>query len=91
MFLTMALMSLQLWQLQSTLASLSTIMILQALLSVTFIIFTVYRFMGKDYQAAVISSEFGGITLDSTATAIVNMTAMTQQYAWLTVPLLLFR
>jgi ESS family glutamate:Na+ symporter len=67
-------------------------MILQALLSVIFTVFIVYRFMGKDYEAAVISSGFGGITLGSTATAIVNMTAVTQQYgaahrAFIVVPL----
>jgi len=92
MFLTMALMGLQLWQLQSALAYLSTVMILQALLSIIFTVFIVYRFMGKDYEAAVISSGFGGITLGSTATAIVNMTAVTQQYgaahrAFIVVPL----
>ena len=92
MFLTMALMGLQLWQLQSAIAYLSTVMILQALLSVIFTVFIVYRFMGKDYEAAVISSGFGGITLGSTATAIVNMTAVTQQYgaahrAFIVVPL----
>jgi len=92
MFLTMALMGLQLWQLESALSYLSTVMVLQALLSVMFTIFIVYRFMGRDYEAAVISSGFGGITLGSTATAIVNMTAVTQQYgaahrAFIVVPL----
>ncbi|GAM57514.1 sodium/glutamate symporter [Vibrio ishigakensis] len=48
--------------------------------------------MGRDYEAAVISSGFGGITLGSTATAIVNMTAVTQQHgaahkAFIIVPL----
>lgn len=92
MFLTMALMGLQLWQLQSAIVYLSSVMFLQALLSIVFTIFIVYRFMGKDYEAAVISSGFGGITLGSTATAIVNMTAVTEQYgaahrAFIVVPL----
>ncbi|WP_028864601.1 sodium/glutamate symporter [Psychromonas aquimarina] len=92
MFLTMALMALQLWQLQSAIAYLSSVMFLQALLSISFTLFIVYRFMGRDYEAAVISSGFGGITLGSTATAIVNMTAVTQQYgaahrAFIIVPL----
>ncbi|MEH6451908.1 MAG: sodium/glutamate symporter [Psychromonas sp.] len=92
MFLTMALMGLQLWQLQSAMAYLSSVMFLQALLSIAFTVLVVYRFMGKDYEAAVISSGFGGITLGSTATAIVNMTAVTQQYgaahrAFIVVPL----
>ncbi|WP_108945012.1 sodium/glutamate symporter [Shewanella halifaxensis] len=92
MFLTMALMGLQLWQLQSTLLFLSIVMFFQVALSVAFTIWVVFRFMGKDYEAAVISSGFGGITLGSTATAIVNMTAVTQRYgaahkAFIIVPL----
>ncbi len=48
--------------------------------------------MGKDYESAVICSGFGGITLGSTATAIVNMTAVATQYgaahrAFIIVPL----
>lgn len=92
MFLTMALMGLQLWQLKSAMVFLGTVMFLQIALSIMFTVFVVFRFMGKDYEAAVISSGFGGITLGSTATAIVNMTAVTQQYgaahkAFIIVPL----
>ncbi|HGY9613980.1 sodium/glutamate symporter [Vibrio harveyi] len=92
MFLTMALMGLQLWQLQSTIMFLATVMFFQVALSIIFTIWVVFRFMGKDYEAAVIGSGFGGITLGSTATAIVNMTAVTQQYgaahkAFIIVPL----
>jgi len=54
--------------------------------------FIVFPAMGRDYEAAVISASFGGITLGSTATAIANMTAVTQQYgaahrAFIVVPL----
>lgn len=92
MFLTMALMSLKIWELEGSLLYISVIMALQVFLSVVFTIFVVFRFMGKDYEAAVICSGFGGVTLGSTATAIVNMTAVTQQYgaahrAFIIVPL----
>lgn len=92
MFLTMALMGLQLWQLQSTMLFIGTVMLFQVAASILFTIFVVFRFMGKDYESSVISSGFGGITLGSTATAIVNMTAVTQQYgaahkAFIIVPL----
>ncbi|MDC5721787.1 sodium/glutamate symporter [Vibrio europaeus] len=92
MFLTMALMGLQLWQLQSTITFLAIVMFFQVILSILFTIWVVFRFMGKDYEAAVIGSGFGGITLGSTATAIVNMTAVTQQHgaahkAFIIVPL----
>ncbi len=92
MFLTMALMGLQLWQLQSTLLFLTIVMFFQVTLSIAFTVWVVFRYMGKDYEAAVIGSGFGGITLGSTATAIVNMTAVTQQHgaahkAFIIVPL----
>jgi ESS family glutamate:Na+ symporter len=92
MFLTMALMSLKLWELKGAVLFLSTVMAIQILLSVLFTLWVVFRVMGRDYEASVICSGFGGITLGSTATAIVNMTAVSQQHgaahrAFIVVPL----
>jgi ESS family glutamate:Na+ symporter len=92
MFLTMALMGLQLWELQGLVLFMSAVMLFQILLSVLFTVLLVFRFMGRDYEATVISAGFGGITLGSTATAIVNMTAVAKQYgaahrAFIVVPL----
>jgi ESS family glutamate:Na+ symporter len=92
MFLVMALMGLQLWELQGLMAFMSSVMFCQILLSILFTILVVFRFMGKDYESTVISAGFGGITLGSTATAIVNMTAVAKQYgaahrAFIVVPL----
>jgi ESS family glutamate:Na+ symporter len=92
MFLVMALMGLKLWELQGAVAFLTVVMALQIFMSVLFTVFVVFRSMGKDYEASVISAGFGGITLGSTATAIVNMTAVAKQYgaahrAFLLVPL----
>ena len=80
MFLTMALMSLKLWELQGSVGYLAVVMSAQVLLSIVFTVWVVFRAMGKDYEAAVMCAGFGGVTLGSTATAIVNMTAVTQQY-----------
>ncbi len=92
MFLTMALMGLQLWELQGILLFITVVLLLQVLLSVLFTLFVVFRAMGGDYEASVVSAGFGGITLGSTATAIVNMTAVAKQYgaapqAFIVVPL----
>ncbi len=92
MFLTMALMGLKLWELEGLVGYLSVAMGLQVALSISFTLLLVYRLMGKNYDAVVVSAGFGGITLGSTATAIVNMTAVTQQYgashqAFIIVPL----
>ena len=92
MFLTMALMGLKIWELQGLVAFISSVMFCQILISVLFTLFVVYNTMGKDYEATVISAGFGGITLGSTATAIVNMSAVAKQYgaahrAFIIVPL----
>jgi len=92
MFLTMALMGLKIWELQGMLLFLGVVMTLQVILSVAYTVLVVFRAMGKDYEAAVMCAGFGGITLGSTATAIVNMTAVAKQYgaahrAFIVVPL----
>jgi ESS family glutamate:Na+ symporter len=92
MFLTMALMGLQIWELQGALIFVAAVMTVQILVSVFFTIFVVFRTMGRDYEASVISAGFGGITLGSTATAIVNMTAVAKEHgaahrAFIVVPL----
>ena len=92
MFLTMALMGMQLWELQGLFLFIAVVMLFQILLSVLFTVLIVFRAMGRDYEASVISAGFGGITLGSTATAIVNMSAVAKQYgaahrAFIIVPL----
>lgn len=92
MFLTMALMGLALWELQGLMLFIAVVLAFQILLSIVFTIFIVFRLMGRDYESSVISAGFGGITLGSTATAIVNMTAVAKQYgaahrAFIIVPL----
>jgi len=91
-FITMALMGLQIWELQDMLGFIAVALALQIVLSIGFTILLVFRLMGRDYEASVISAGFGGITLGSTATAIVNMTAVSKQYgpahrAFVVVPL----
>ena len=80
LFLVMALMGLQLWVLEPLLAFISVAMLVQMTLVVLFSVFVVFKAMGSDYEAAVVSSAFGGIALGSTATAMANMTAVTREY-----------
>ena len=92
MFLTMALMGLQIWELQGLVAFISSVMFCQILLSILFTLLVVFHLMGRDYESTVISAGFGGITLGSTATAIVNMSSVAKQYgaahrAFIIVPL----
>ncbi len=91
-FLTMALMGLQLWMLQPVLGFIGVAMALQIMLAVLFTVFIVFRAMGRDYEAAVVCAGFGGISLGSTATAIANMSAVAREHghaprAFIVVPL----
>lgn len=91
-FLAMSLMSLQLWTLAGLAGPILGILAAQFLIAFSFALFVVFRLMGKDYEAAVICSGFGGISLGSTPTAMANMTAVTKQYgaahkAFIIVPL----
>ncbi len=92
LFLTMALMGLQLWLLDGVFTFITCALAIQIALTVVYTVTIVFRLMGRDYEAVVMAAGFGGITLGSTATAIANMTAVAQQYgaahrAFIIVPL----
>ncbi|MEM6890649.1 MAG: sodium/glutamate symporter [Pseudomonadota bacterium] len=79
-FLSMSLMSMQLWTLANSAAVLAVTMLLQTVAAAIFILFVVYRFMGQNYFAGVMSAGFAGFALGATPTAIANMTAVTNKY-----------
>jgi ESS family glutamate:Na+ symporter len=78
LFLTMSLMSMQLWTIAGLAGPLFIILGLQTVGAVLFIIYILFPLMGKNYQAAVLSAGFGGFALGATPTAIANMTAVTK-------------
>lgn len=80
LFLTMSLMSMQLWTIAGLAGPLLIILTLQTLGAVLFILFVLFPLMGKNYQAAVLSAGFGGFALGATPTAIANMTAVTKSH-----------
>lgn len=79
-FLSMSLMSMELWTLASSAGVLTVTMAMQAVVAVAYIILVVFRAMGRTYFAGVLSAGFAGFTLGATPTAIANMTAVTQRY-----------
>lgn len=91
-FLAMSLMSMQLWTLIDLAGPIFAILTAQFIVAVLINIFIVFPAMGKNYDAAVICSGFGGISLGSTPTAMANMSAVSQRYgnshlAFIIVPL----
>ncbi len=91
-FLAMSLMSMQLWVLVDLALPIVAILSAQFAIAVAINILVVFRVMGRNYDAAVVCSGFGGISLGSTPTAMANMAAVTHRYgashlAFLIVPL----
>jgi ESS family glutamate:Na+ symporter len=91
-FLAMSLMSLQLWALIDLALPILAILFAQFVVAAALAVFVIFRIMGKDYEAAVVCSGFGGVSLGSTPTAIANMTAVTERFgaahkAFIVVPL----
>ncbi|MEO0964309.1 MAG: sodium/glutamate symporter [Planctomycetota bacterium] len=91
-FLSMTLMNLQVWTLAALAGPILVIVVAQFVIAVAFTLFLVFPLMGRNYEAAVICSGFGGISLGATPTAIANMTAVVQRFgaakrAFIIVPL----
>ncbi len=92
LFLTIAIMSLQLWQLQGLATQVLIILVLQTVLLIVFARFVTFKFMGSDYDAIVLSAGHCGFGLGATPTAVANMQAVTDRYgpshkAFLIVPM----
>jgi len=91
-FLAMSLMSMQLWTLIDVAGPILAILAAQFLIAIAVNLFVVFPALGRNYDAAVVSAGFGGISLGSTPTAMANMSAVAQRYgashlAFIIVPL----
>ncbi len=92
LFLVMALMTLRLWDLVGLAVPLAIIVSVQVIAIAVLATFFVFRIMGKDYEAAVMSGGFIGFMLGTTANAMANMEALVERYgpapkAFLVVPM----
>ena len=92
LFLALALMSLRLWELAGLAVPLAIILAIQLAVVAVVAAFVVFRTMGRDYEAAVMTGGFIGFMLGTTANAMANMEAMVQRFgpaprAFLVVPM----
>ena len=92
LFLVLALMTLELWQLAGLALPLLVIVSVQVLIVAALSVWPVFALMGRDYDAAVMAGGFCGFMLGTTANAMANMTALVERYgpaprAFLVVPM----
>ena len=80
LYLSLAMMTLALWELTDLLGGMLVILLLQVLVMALYSDFFVFRILGKNYDAAVMCSGLCGHGLGATPTAIVNMTAVCEKY-----------
>lgn len=77
LFLSMALMSMKLWQLADLAVPLIAILLAQTLLMGCFAYFVTFNIMGRDYDAVVMSAGHCGFGLGATPNAMANMETFT--------------
>ncbi len=79
-FLAMALMNIQLWQLADLAGPLVVLLAAQALLMWLWANFVTFRAMGGDYDAAVITAGHCGFGMGATPNGMANMASVTLKY-----------
>ena len=77
LFLSMALMSMKLWQLIDLAVPLIVILLVQTVVMGLFAYFVTFNIMGRDYDAAVMSTGHCGFGLGATPNAMANMETFT--------------
>lgn len=92
LFLSLAMISLKLWQLVDLALPMIAILAIQTVIMYLYASFAVFPVMGRDYDAATMSSGFCGFGMGATPNAMANMQAVTKLHgpapvAFMIVPL----
>jgi ESS family glutamate:Na+ symporter len=91
-FLSMAMMSLKLIQLAGSAGPMLLILAVQVAVMAAFAWFITYRFMGRDFDAAIMAGGHCGFGLGATPNAVANMKSLVENFgpaprAFLVVPI----
>ena len=81
LFLGIAMITLKLWQLADLALPLIILLTGQTILMFVFTYFVVFNVMGRDYDAAVLSSGVCGFGMGATPNAMANMQVICEKYA----------
>ena len=92
LFISMALMTLKLWEIANLALPMLVILAAQVLLIAVVCFWPIFPMMGRDYESAVMSGGFCGFMLGTTANAMANMRSLVERYgpaprAFLVVPM----
>ena len=79
-FLSMAMMSLRIWELADLAVPLVVALAVQTIFLLAFSVYIVFPKLGGDYDAAVMTAGFIGFSMGATSNAMANMQAVTNRY-----------
>ena len=80
MFLVMAMMKLKLWELYELALPLALLLVAQVVCTILVAVFIMFRLIGRNYDAAVMSAGFIGHGLGATPNGLVVMDALCSKY-----------
>jgi len=81
-FLGIAMITLRLWELAALALPLIILLVLQVIIMFVYARFVIFNAMGRDYDAAVITSGFCGFGLGATPNALANMETVCKKYRY---------
>ena len=80
LFLAMAMMTLKFWEIGEESLFIIVSILIQTVSILLFTVFVIFRVVGKNYAAAVISAGYIGSAMGATPTAMANMAAVTKEH-----------
>ena len=80
LFLAMAMMALKYWEVGDESLFIIVSIVLQTIAILLFIVFVLFRVLGKNYTSAVISAGYIGSAMGATPTAMANMAAVSKEH-----------
>lgn len=80
-FLALAMMSVELWQLIDLAVPMAIILLLQVVTTTAFVVFITFPLMGKNYEAAVMCAAQIGYGFGATPNAMANIAAVEEKYS----------
>ena len=80
LFLAMAMMTLKFWEIGEESLFILVSILIQTISILLFSVFVIFRVLGKNYAAAVISAGYIGSSMGATPTAMANMAAVTKEH-----------
>ncbi|MCD8139047.1 MAG: hypothetical protein LUE17_04580 [Planctomycetaceae bacterium] len=93
LFLALSLMTLRIWELLNLAVPMLVILAVQTIALAAVAYYAIFRALGRDYEAAVMTSGYCGVGLGQMPNAVANMATLIQRYgpapnAWFMLPVI---